>query len=160
MATVKHVKIIEYGDGRSKVVVKGGSDIDSKKLRALKDMRKVECERLVERIEDLESMLKTGVDTRSMTFLHEDFEEELQNLVERYVALKTPKIENAQRALKRSRDELFDILSENDFDYFLTLTFDKRKIDRLNDDVTRKKFSQWANNTRKKFPRDDIRRRF
>lgn len=160
MASVKHVKIIEYNDGTKKVVIKGSPDISPKKLQALKEERKRECARLLARVEELRAMLKNGVDTRSMSFLREDFEEELQALEQQYIWLKSPKLENAQRALKRSRDELFDILHENDFNYFLTLTFDGRKVDRLNDVETRKKFSQWANNVRKRLPRDEVRRRF
>lgn len=152
MAIVKHVKIIEYANGAKKVIIKGSPDIDPKKLQALKESRKRECERLLERIEKLRNMMKDGVDTRYMSFLQEDFDEELQSLEQRYIWLKSPKFVNAQRALKRSRDELFDILHENDFDYFLTLTFDGRKVDRLNDIETRKKFSQWANNVHKRLP--------
>ena len=45
-----------------------------------------------------------------------------------------------------------DILKSNEFNFFVTLTFDKTKIDRLDDNKTRKAFTQWANNITRNLP--------
>lgn len=76
-------------------------------------------------------------------------EERLMKEFERKYA---PKMENAIRSMVRSKQQLMDILKCNDFDFFVTLTFDKTKLDRLDDKATRKAFRRWANNMKKQFP--------
>ncbi len=55
-------------------------------------------------------------------------------------------------SLARSKKEIIDILHCNKFDYFVTVTFDKRKINRFDDNVTRKKFQKWLEKLRQNFP--------
>lgn len=61
-------------------------------------------------------------------------------------------IQNIYRSARRSRQNLYDICRCNDFQYFVTWTFDQDKIDRLNDSKVKRKFTQFQNYLRKKFP--------
>jgi len=61
-------------------------------------------------------------------------------------------IQNIVRSARRSRESLYDICRCNDFQYFVTWTFDQDKIDRLNDNKVKRKFTQFQNYLRKKFP--------
>ena len=56
------------------------------------------------------------------------------------------------RSARRARQTLYDICKCNDFSFFVTLTFDGNKIDRMNDNATKRKYSQWANDVKKQFP--------
>ena len=56
------------------------------------------------------------------------------------------------RSARRARQTLYDICKCNDFSFFVTLTFDANKIDRMNDSATKRKYSQWANDVKKQFP--------
>ena len=61
-------------------------------------------------------------------------------------------IGNIKRSVNRTKGQLNDIADCNRFQYFVTLTFDKSKVNRLDDSETRKKFTQWANYVRKLHP--------
>lgn len=61
-------------------------------------------------------------------------------------------IQNICRSAHRSRQNLYDICRCNEFSYFVTWTFDKDKIDRLDDEKVKRKFTQFQNYLRKKFP--------
>lgn len=61
-------------------------------------------------------------------------------------------IASVRRSAHRSRQNLYDICRCNDYQYFVTWTFDPDKIDRLNDKIVKRKFSQFQNYLRKKFP--------
>lgn len=61
-------------------------------------------------------------------------------------------IKNVSRSAHRSRQALYDICRCNDFLYFVTWTFNKAKVDRLNDATVKRKFTQFQNYLRKKFP--------
>ncbi len=61
-------------------------------------------------------------------------------------------IKNVSRSAYRSRQALYDICRCNDFLYFVTWTFNKVKVDRLNDEKVKRKFTQFQNYLRKKFP--------
>ena len=54
--------------------------------------------------------------------------------------------------MNRSKNNLMDILQCNEFNFFVTLTFDKNKIDRLDDNKTRKIFTQWVSNIQRDLP--------
>ena len=66
--------------------------------------------------------------------------------------LKLRNIQNVNRSAHRSRQALYDICRCNDFQYFVTWTFDSDKIERLNDTIVKRKFTQFQNYLRKKFP--------
>ena len=66
--------------------------------------------------------------------------------------LQLRKVQNIIRSAHRSRKALYDICRCNDFQYFVTWTFDKEKIDRLDDNKVKRKFTQFQNYLRKKFP--------
>lgn len=66
--------------------------------------------------------------------------------------LRLRNIQNVSRSAHRSRQNLYDICRCNEFEYFVTWTFDQEKIDRLNDNKVKRKFTQFQNYLRKKFP--------
>ena len=61
-------------------------------------------------------------------------------------------IDNVRRSASRAKQNLYDICKCNDFDFFVTFTYSPEYIDRLDDKRVKRKFTQWANDTRKRFP--------
>lgn len=60
--------------------------------------------------------------------------------------------QNMKRSANRARQELQDICTCNDFLFFVTLTFDKEKLNRLNDKETRAAYTAWAKEMHRRFP--------
>lgn len=85
-----------------------------------------------------------------LTMLDEDKAE--REKLEEELKDKPSDITSMVRSARRSRQTLYDIARCNDFDFFVTITFDKEKVERLNDEATRRTFTKWANFVRKKFP--------
>lgn len=61
-------------------------------------------------------------------------------------------LDNVRRSVYRARQEVEDIAKCNDFKWFITLTFDKSKINRKNDEATRCAWSRFAFYLHKNFP--------
>ena len=61
-------------------------------------------------------------------------------------------VQNMCRSASRSRQSLYDICKCNEFDFFVTLTFDAEKVDRFDDKKTKRKYTQWVNYVKKQFP--------
>ncbi|MEM0174388.1 MAG: hypothetical protein QXI16_07785 [Sulfolobaceae archaeon] len=55
-----------------------------------------------------------------------------------------------KRSNRRSKNMIFDYSRSNDWQWFLTLTFDPEKVDSFNYELCTKKLSQWLNNIRKR----------
>lgn len=53
-------------------------------------------------------------------------------------------------SLKRAKDKVFEIVSCNDWDYMVTFTLDKKKVDRYNPSEVQKRFSAWIYNCAKR----------
>ncbi len=49
-------------------------------------------------------------------------------------------------SIRRARERIYDFVLLNDFDYFVTITFDKTKVNRENTDLIKKKLSRWLKN--------------
>ncbi len=60
-----------------------------------------------------------------------------------------PLISNARISAERSKNIVLDLARNNDFDYFITLTFGIQ--DRLNDSVVKSEWDRWRDNFRQKF---------
>lgn len=72
--------------------------------------------------------------------------EELQyNPKPRDIFKKSPE-DNIQRSKRRAKNKLFDLINCNKFDYFVTLTLDRKKIDRKNYTVIIKKLNSYLDN--------------
>ncbi len=56
------------------------------------------------------------------------------------------KIKDIKDSLKRAKDKIFEISACNDWDYMVTFTLDKDKVDRYNPDEVQKKFAKWLDN--------------
>lgn len=54
-------------------------------------------------------------------------------------------------SIKRGIDKIYDIAMLNDFDYFVTFTLDKTKVDRYDYTEICKKLKNWLNNGSKRF---------
>lgn len=122
-----------YKDGTEKISVKNGYLPNMQKIQRAKKIKK-----LLKQVEYESIEPKGQLNFETM----QEYEENKNKLDRKYA----PKLENAVRSMNRSKNNLMDILKSNDFDFFVTLTFDKNKIDRLDDKETRKKFTQWTNN--------------
>lgn len=55
-------------------------------------------------------------------------------------------------SLRRTKILMNMLLEMNDFDWFCTLTFDKDKLDRTNDEAVFNAYKKYINNTKKQFP--------
>ena len=128
-----------YNDGTEKFIIKNGYSPNTEKMQRAKRRK-----RLLKEIE-LKSITPQGqLDFESM----QKYEKKKAEFDRKYAS----KLENAVRSMNRSKNNLIDILKSNEFNFFVTLTFDKTKIDRLDDNKTRKAFTQWANNITRNLP--------
>lgn len=53
--------------------------------------------------------------------------------------------------LKRSKEKIFDIAFMNEFDYFITLTFDDSKVNSYDEDEVNHKLQKWLNNMQQRY---------
>ena len=128
-----------YNDGTEKFIIKNGYSPNTEKMQRAKRRK-----RLLKEIE-LKSITPQGqLDFESM----QKYDKKKAEFDRKYAS----KLENAVRSMNRSKNNLMDILKSNEFNFFVTLTFDKTKIDRLDDNKTRKAFTQWANNITRNLP--------
>ena len=65
---------------------------------------------------------------------------------------KTKKLEKAyhERSEKRAKDSIFDLIYQNDFTHFYTITFDQTKIDRMNPKEISRKIQDFLHNAVKR----------
>lgn len=54
-------------------------------------------------------------------------------------------------SVKRAKDKVFDIVYQNDWDYFLTITIDKKQMDRYNVETFKKALKTWLENKVKRY---------
>ncbi len=73
----------------------------------------------------------------------------LSNVPIEYLFSQKRLLDSLRRSVNRTREQLADLVLSNDFEYFLTVTFDGKKVDRYNDKVTRKKMQYWLNDLKK-----------
>lgn len=57
---------------------------------------------------------------------------------------------NKDRSLRRTKQKIYDIAFANDWEYFVTVTFDKEKVDRFNYDDVVKKYSKQLDNLKQR----------
>ena len=60
-----------------------------------------------------------------------------------------PTFKNISRSVKRAKERIFDIVYLNDWDYFLTFTFNPSSVDSYNKKEVMKIVSTWFNNQRR-----------
>lgn len=129
-----------FPDGSTEIVLKRGY------LQSLKSRRKAQITKLSQKME------RQSRDERLVKEINECsfFEMRKRKLLEN--ELNEVNLLNWKRAARRARQVLYDICKCNDFLYFVTLTFSPDEVARLDDKLVKRKFSQWANYIRKKFP--------
>lgn len=62
-------------------------------------------------------------------------------------------LDDVRRSCQRVKQNLYDLLRSNDFGFFVTLTFDPERIDRLDDKAVRYAWTEWGLCFRRKFPK-------
>lgn len=127
-----------YNDKTEKFIIKNGYSPNVEKMQRAKRRKK-----LLKQIEYESIEPKGQLNFETM----QEYEKNKSKLNRKYA----PKLENAIRSMNRSKNNLTDILKSNDFNFFVTLTFDKNKIDRLDDNKTRKEFAKFVKDLRKDF---------
>ena len=65
---------------------------------------------------------------------------------------KSEVLNSMKSSLRRTKILMNMLLEMNDFDWFATLTFDKEKIDRTNDEIVYEAYKKYINNTKHRFP--------
>lgn len=128
-----------YKNGSEKIIIKSGYSPNIEKMLRAKKRKK-----LLKEIEYQSIEPKGQLNFETI----QEYEEKKNKLDRKYA----PKLENAVRSMNRSKNNLMDILQCNEFNFFVTLTFDKNKIDRLDDNKTRKIFTQWVSNIQRYLP--------
>lgn len=127
-----------YNDKTEKFIIKNGYSPNIEKIQRAKRLKKLLKEIELKSIEP-----KGQLDFETM----QEYKKKKIEFDRKYA----PKLENAVRSMNRSKNNLIDILKSNDFNFFVTLTFDKNKIDRLDDKETRKEFAKFVKDLRKCF---------
>ena len=127
-----------YNDKTEKFIIKNGYSPNIEKIQRAKRLKKLLKEIELKSIEP-----KGQLDFETM----QEYKKKKIEFDRKYA----PKLENAVRSMNRSKNNLMDILKSNDFNFFVTLTFDKNKIDRLDDKETRKEFAKFVKDLRKCF---------
>lgn len=61
------------------------------------------------------------------------------------------RLQNKKRSESRTKQSIYEIARDNKWDYFITMTFAKEKVDRYDYKEVSKKLSIWLNNARKKY---------
>ena len=128
-----------YNDEVEKIVIKNGYLPNQEKIRRAKEKKKILKQELLNAITP-----KGQLNFDSMAI----YEEKKKEFDRKFA----PKLEDAVRSMNRAKDNLMDILKCNEFDFFVTLTFNDEKQDRMDDIKTRKKFTQWLNNITRDLP--------
>ncbi len=65
---------------------------------------------------------------------------------------KNPDKDISESSIRRSKSKILDYAMADYFDYFLTLTFDPKKVDSKDHELTKKLLSKWLNNFRRQHP--------
>lgn len=128
-----------FNDGMEKVVIKKGY------LPNPENIQKAKKKKAYKKQFELQKLTLIG----QLSFDSETIYKRQKADFERKYA---PKLENAVKSMNRAKNNLMDILRCNDFNFFVTLTFDKSKIDRLDDNKTRRSFTQWVANIQRDLP--------
>lgn len=127
-----------YNDNTERFIIKNGYSPNTEKLLRARILKKIEKEL------ELKSITPKG----QITFeIMQEYEKKKAEFDRKYA----PKLENAVRSMNRSKNNLMDILKSNNFNFFVTLTFDNNKIDRLDDKKTRKEFGKFLKDLRRNF---------
>lgn len=129
-----------YNDNTEKIVIKNGY---------LPNVRKAQFTKYIKsKIKEMEyatifPAMQIHIDD------YEKAEKRKKELDRKY----SPKIENAIRSMNRAKNNLMDIFKSNDFDYFVVLTFDDKKVTNAkNEKETRALFRKWRRYTKDHFP--------
>lgn len=138
-----YAKIKVFPDGEINLTVKQNVKQTPKVVEHAKETR------FYNRLEKAENRRIIINELNGLSFLEED-RRKRERLI-RELETKTT-IQNAKRSARRARQTLYDICKCNEFLFFVTFTYSPEEVDRLNDEITRRTFSVWANKIRKYYP--------
>lgn len=138
-----------YPNGEKKITLKNGVRAFARYEDDIKEKRKITRnynklksqvykEKLIEEYNSCNSLIKS-----------ENLERKLHNIE---LKLNEFDLDNRRRSAQRCKTELYDILICNDFDFFVTVTFDENEINRLDDSVVRRAWTVFCNNLHRKYP--------
>lgn len=128
-----------YNDRIEKFIIKNGYLPNTQAIQRAKQKKKILKEQLQNAI-----MPKGQLSFENIS-ISENKKKEFEKMF-------APRLENAVRSMNRAKNNLMDILKCNEFNFFVTLTFDNKKIERLDDNRTRKTFTQWISNISRDLP--------
>lgn len=133
-----------------KVFADGSDEIRIKQNRkiTIDTIRRAQLTKSINKMKREQRKIKLENELLKLTFLPQDARKrrKLEN------ELQLRNLQNIYRSAHRSRNALYDICRCNEFQYFATWTFDPKKVERLNDRIVKRKFTQFQNYLRKKFP--------
>lgn len=84
----------------------------------------------------------------------EPFEGTMCEVVSDFDEKERKKERSMLNSLKRSKQKIYDIARANEWEYFITLTFDPIKVDRYDYDDCTKKLIKWLSNTKQRLNPD------
>lgn len=144
---VVYKKVKQYPDGSETVIFKNGVVSNNK----VKSERKKYINRKINRIkkENRRKELIKKYNEINGLFIDDSTKREL-HLID--LQLSQVDMDSKRRSAQRSFNELYDICKCNEFQYFVTVTFDDREIDSYDDTKTRKAFSNFMFYLRTKYP--------
>ena len=144
------LKVIQYENGTTEIrkyhePILCVDDEDEKKRRVEKRKRS---------IEELKEELEYLREEKAILNPFSEKEEMCADLDDMKTAdaLERMKKERSVRnSLKRSKNEIFTLARQCKWEYFVTLTFNEKCVDRLDFDACMKKARQWCNNQHKRY---------
>lgn len=148
---VDYVTDKTYPDGSRQVLVKSGvAPIDEENRQKLK--RNKDLSLLCRYKPGKDSILK-NVASEANLFNYTEVNKKYDETADK-LSVKWFNEKNIAISMARSKKEMLDIVRCNNFDWFLSLTFNKSKVkDRYDDKETRKKCLRWLNNLRLAYPK-------
>lgn len=146
-ATVK-----QFYNGRLKIELSQHPVLSEQKREELRErrLRRLESERArkADRIADLTRQLNDYTNLLRMD-LRAQILAEIAELSDNE---RVRTIENMRRSVRRAQNKARDYIENNSFDFFVTVTFDEKLVDRYDDNETRKAFSKFVNNLKHQYP--------
>jgi hypothetical protein len=153
-----------FPDGRVKTIYKTGNLINGSKNRVLSlvddnliiEVTSGEVQASLDRLHALNELYgfnSDNLEQKDLTKVYSQFliQEQKKLQPKQFVLL-----QNILRSVRRSRQELQDTAESNNFNWFITLTFNKELIGgeaaRLNDEVTIGHYKKWRRMIKEKFP--------
>lgn len=140
---IAYMKSKVFADNSEELRIKINNEI------TITQIEKARKTRFINKINKMKRERKLNKQYNALHFDTPDYERQKKAIE---LELNIRNINNIIRSSSRTRQNLYDICKCNDFKFFVTVTFDNQKINRKNDRIIKRRFSQWANNVKKRYP--------